>query len=407
MSSEPDVSDLPGVADVITTIDAEPVLPQMETIALAQATGRRLATDVLADRDYPPFDKSLMDGYAVRAADVASGVREFTELGEVAAGVWPTRPVGPGQAIAIMTGAPMPSGADGVVPVEFVDDGVPCRSGHVVLKSVVQPTRFVAKQGAEVKHGQVVLRAGTRLGAAHLAVAATVGAASVKVFTEPRVAVLGSGDEVVPVDVVTPGPGQIRNANNLLLSSLLTTLGCDVTDLGVVRDEPDAVRDAVGRAKDFDVLFVTGGMSMGRYDYVPRTLIEMGATMKVTKLRIKPGKPFVFANLGGAFVFGLPGNPVSAFVCTLRLAARLLARLGGGSPEPLWRYGRLTEPLSPNGPREFYQPAVLAGDSVRPLKWRGSADVYTLALSNVLIVRDENAESMNVGDTVRLLEVPR
>jgi molybdopterin molybdotransferase len=405
-TAEPDVSELPGVTEVIATLDAEPVSPRIETIALQRAAGYRLAVDVLADRDYPPFDKSLMDGYAVRAVDVTAGVRVFSDLGEVPAGTWPAQAVGPGQAVAVMTGAPMPTGADGVIPVEFVDTTAPLREGFVALKPVETPERFVARRGAELRQGQVVLAAGTKLNSAQLAVAATVGAASVSVFARPRVAVLGSGDEVVAIDVAAPGPGQIRNANNLLLSSLLTRLGCDVTDVGVVRDDPATVREAIGRGRGFDVLFVTGGMSMGRYDYVPRTLVDLGAVMKVTKLRIKPGKPFVFAKLDETFVFGLPGNPVSAFVCTLRLAARLLARLTGGPPEPVWRYGKLVEPLPTNGPREFYQPAILDGDTVCPLKWRGSADVYTLAMANALIVRDENAPATPAGAVVRVLEIP-
>jgi molybdopterin molybdotransferase len=405
-TAEPDVSELPGVTDVNATIDAEPVSRRIETIALQRATGYRLAADVLADRDYPPFDKSLMDGYAVRAVDITAGVRVFSDLGEVPAGAWPAKAVGPGQVVAIMTGAPMPTGADGVIPVEFVDTTAPRREGFVALTPVEKPSRFVAIKGAEVRQGQVVLAAGTKLNSAQLAVAATVGAASVCVFARPRVAVLGSGDEVVAIDVAAPGPGQIRNANNLLLSSLLTRLGCDVTDFGVVRDDPATVREAIGRGRGFDVLFVTGGMSMGRYDYVPRTLIDLGAVMKVTKLRIKPGKPFVFAKLDKTFVFGLPGNPVSAFVCTLRLAARLLDRLNGGPPEPAWRYGKLLEPLPSNGLREFYQPAILDGDTVRPLKWRGSADVYTLAMANALIVLDENAPATPAGAVVRVLEIP-
>ncbi|HZN10914.1 MAG TPA: molybdopterin molybdotransferase MoeA, partial [Blastocatellia bacterium] len=243
------------------------------------------------------------------------------------------------------------------------------------------------------------------LGPAQLAAAASVGSAKVTVFARPRVGVLATGDELVPIDQV-PGPAQIRNSNSLMLVSLLERLGCDVTDLGVVRDEPERVRDALGDGLRFDVLFVTGGMSMGAHDYVPRTLLDLGADLRITKLRIKPGKPFVFGVKGDRFVFGLPGNPVSGFVCTVRLAARLLARMRGADPEPAWRSAVLQKPLPANGPREFYQPAVLHNGQVTPLEWKGSADVYTLAAANGLLVRGESEPALPAGNTVRVLELP-
>ncbi|HEV7301745.1 MAG TPA: gephyrin-like molybdotransferase Glp [Tepidisphaeraceae bacterium] len=404
--TEPDVSDLLTVEQAIAIIDAEPVHPRPIALPLAEAMGLRLAEPIAADRDYPPFDKSLMDGYAVRAADLKDDVTVLNLVGEIAAGAWPQRGVLSGEAMGIMTGAPMPPGADGVVPVEFVDRSHPTSANQVALQRVDRPSRFIAKQGDDARNGQPLLPAGMRLGPAQLAVAGSVGAATVRVFARPRVAIIGSGDEVVPI-YATPAAGQIRNANNLMLAGLLKRLGCDVTDLGVVRDEPADVRNVLERARAFDAMFITGGMSMGQYDYVPRVLREMGAALKVTKLRIKPGKPFVFATIGDTFAFGLPGNPVSAFVCTLRLAARLISRLSGGLAEPAWRVGALATGLPANGPREFYQPAMFDGETVHPLKWRGSADVYTLAAANALIVHPENAPALAAGDRVRLLEIPQ
>jgi molybdopterin molybdotransferase len=269
-----------------------------------------------------------------------------------------------------------------------------------------------------------------RLGPAQLAAAASVGAARVHVCAKPRVGVLATGDELVPIDQ-TPGPAQIRNSNSVMLAALLKRLGCDVTDLGVVRDIPDAVRDALRRAmSQCDVLFVTGGMSMGAYDYVPRTLLELGVDLRITKLRIKPGKPFVFGVHGkktscvpvcpllektgtqlvssrdSGFVFGLPGNPVSGFVCTVRLAARLLARMSGAEPEPRWVAAKLLAPLKLNGPREFYQPATLTSEGTTPLEWKGSADVYTLAAANALLVRAANEPALAPGASVCVLELP-
>ena len=402
---EPDVSDLISVGRAIEIIDATPVRPRAVMVPLHEARGLRLAEDLHADRDYPPFDKSLMDGFAVRAEDVRRVPATLDVIGEIAAGATATTTVGPGQTMAIMTGAPLPPGADGVVPVEDVRR----RGGVVEILRADHPGRYIARRGQDCPAGRVVLRTGDVLGAAQLAVAASVGAANVNVFAAPRVAVLGTGDELVPVRA-TPGPAQIRNSNNVMLVALLERLGCRATDLGVVPDDPATIRAKLteGMAGS-DVLCVTGGMSMGEYDYVPRLLIELAVDLKITKLRIKPGKPFVFGMKGDKFAFGLPGNPVSAFVCTLRLASRLLSRLAGGEGRDSVRTstGKLALPLPPNGPREFYQPAAFdaARSAVRPLDWKGSADVYTLAAANALIVRPENAPALAAGDPVDLLEV--
>jgi molybdopterin molybdotransferase len=399
------------VQQAIAIIDATSVQLRVETVRLEEAQGLRLAQDIAADRDYPPFDKSLMDGYAVHCADVAKTPVELKVVGEIAAGQRPARAVNPGEAIAIMTGAPMPDGADGVVPVEDVEVGGQTAEGRVQKGETVTilraegAARHIARRGADCAAGRIVLARGTKLEAPQLAVAASVGASRVDVFAKPRVAVLSTGDELVHVDE-TPGPSQIRNSNNIMLAALLRRVGCDVIDLGIARDEPSIIRDAIERGMQFDALFVSGGMSMGQYDFVPKILIELGFDMKITKLRIKPGKPFVFAQRQGAFVFGLPGNPVSSFVCALRLASRLLIRMGGGAELERWRSGVLESPLEANGSREFYQPAILKGDTVQPLKWKGSADIYTLAAANGLIVRPENAIPAGIGAMVNVLEIP-
>jgi molybdopterin molybdotransferase len=269
--------------------------------------------------------------------------------------------------------------------------------------------RYIARCGSDVKAGTMVLQKGTRLRAAQLAVAASVGAAKVRVFAKPRAAVLATGDELVAVDQ-TPGKAEIRNSSNIMLTALLRRIGCDVVDLGQVKDDPNLIREAILTGmKRADVMLVTGGMSMGEYDYVPRVLGELGMELKITKLRIKPGKPFVFAtgDVGDRFfVFGLPGNPVSAFVCALRLASRLLLRLGGTPVQESWLEGRLNDALPPNGPREFYQPAVVKDGKVTVLRWKGSADLYTLAKANALLVRAENEPARQAGEVVKLLEVP-
>jgi len=443
--SEPDVSGLLSVQQATRIIDSVPVSRRVMTVALSEADGLRLARGLSADRDFPPFDKSLMDGYAVRQADMSGDGARLRVVGKIAAGQTPQRTVGAGEAIAIMTGAPLPSGADGVVPVEDVEK---LDSDEVRVLRADSPGRFVAARGSDCRAGQCVLPEGALLGPTQIAAAASVGAVEVEVFAPPRVAVLSTGDELVPIDA-QPGPSQIRNSNSSMLISLLRRMRCQVSDLGIVADTPDAVRDAIRRGLEHDALFVTGGMSMGEFDYVPRTLIELGVELKITKLRIKPGKPFVFGVREGSgfrvqgsgngvasaesseprtpnleprtpnpssYVFGLPGNPVSAFVCATRLASRLLTRLAGGTPQEHWLTGRLHTGLPSNGQREFYQPAVRTvapgrdsthGEfaAITPLAWKGSADLFTLARANVLLVRPENDPPLPKGTVIRVLEI--
>lgn len=355
-----------------------------------------------------------MDGFAVRCADTTTAPVTLHVIAEIPAGAAASQPLEPGQAMAIMTGAPIPPGADGVVPVEDTERPSP---DQVLIKTPATPGRYIAPRGSDAKAGAVLLKPGTLMDAPKIAVAASIGAAHVQCFARPRVAVLSTGDELVPVDR-TPGPTQIRNSNNAMLVALLQRLGCDVADLGSAPDDPAAIRAAMAEALDAaDVLFVTGGMSMGTHDYVPAEILNLRFEIQLSKLRIKPGKPFVFATRPDQkFIFGLPGNPVSGFVCTLRLASRLLTRLAGGKPIEKWVSGRLDAGLGPNGPREFYQPALwtpaVGGTSnrsefaaVTPMTWKGSADIFTLATANALLVRVENEPPLAKGTLVRVLEL--
>lgn len=400
--SEPDVSELLSVQQAIAILDATPAEPWTVRVKLADALGNCLAADLVADRDAPPFDKSLMDGFAVRCEDLATS-NELKLIGEIAAGSAPPHSLQPGEAVAIMTGAPLPHGADGVVPVEYSQKIDPSR---VKFTKLPVPGRFIARQGDDCRKGETLLKTGDRLLAAQLAVAASVGAAELEVFAKPRVGILATGNEIVAIDQ-TPSPHQIRNSNNVMLVSLLHQLRCDARDLGIVTDDALELRTAIelGIAGN-DVLLVSGGMSMGEYDFVPRVLGDLGFDLKITKLRIKPGKPFVFATKGKKIVFGLPGNPVSSFCCTLRLVSRILTRLGGGRIEERWLRGTLAHDLPANGVREFYQPAKVDNGVVTPLAWKGSADIFTLAAANALLVREENDPARAAGDTVTALEIP-
>lgn len=403
--SESSAQSLINVKDAIAILDAVAMNPRAWRVHLADAQGFRLAQDIRSDRDDPPFDKAMMDGYAVRSVDTASAPVELRVIDTVAAGDVASHSVGCNQAMAIMTGAPVPAGADAIIPVEQT-----MREGSIVtLHRAVKRGQSIAYRGSDNRAGSIVLRAGDRLGPAQIAVAASVGAAEVSVYARPAVGVLSTGNELVEIDQIPQG-GQIRNSNSHMLIALLRQLGCEAHSAGIVRDEFDAVVNAIRANVHHDALFITGGMSMGEFDFVPKALAKLGATIEITKLRIKPGKPFVYARLarkegGECHVFGLPGNPVSAFVCTVRLASRLLSRLSGGLPDAAIAQAQLTLPLSANGDREFYQPAVRTGTKIEPLTWKGSADIYTLAKANALLIRPENAPAAAAGDTVEVIDL--
>lgn len=404
--TEPDVATLMSVADAIAILDATAVTPRTETMTLTEADGRVLAGAVRADRDAPPFDKALMDGFAVRAADAASG-GTLRRVGEVAAGGTETRTIGPGECVAIMTGAPVPPGADAVLPVEFTKT-----TGDVVtVQRAIKAGNAIQPRAAEAKAGDELLPAGARLTPAGIAVCATVGAAKVDVFARPRVGVLNTGDEIVP-HTVAPNGAQIRNSNTPMLLALLKRYGVEPIDLGHAADDPATIAAALS-SPGLDAILVTGGMSMGNYDYTPRVLKELGYDLAITKLKVKPGKPFVFAKklesrrlVDAPFIFGLPGNPVSAFVCTARLASRLLLRMGGGAAEPEWIVANLGHDLAANGPREFYQPAIVDAGIVRVPAWNGSADLFRLSVANALLVRPADEAALPAGSRVTLLRLP-
>jgi len=362
--------------------------------------GRRLARTVHADRDFPPFDKSLMDGYAVRSADAMIAGASLRVVDQTLAGMSASRELAAGEAVSIMTGAPMPAGADAVVPVEKTRRDGDC----VFVEMAMKPGQARSLRGSDCAARSEVLAAGTMIGPVQLAIAASVGASNLSVYAKPRVILFSTGDELVAGDQ-TPGAFQIRNSNGPMIGELLRRLGCDVTDLGIVRDDVDALREAIVEGMQGDALFITGGMSMGERDYIPSLLRELGLEMKISKLRMKPGKPFVFARSPSVRVFGLPGNPVSAYVCALRLAGRIITRLAGGAPDELMTSAKILTDMEPNGPREFYVPAQLESSGVRPLKWKGSADIFTLSRANSLIVRGENAAGIQAGLMVDVLKL--
>ena len=405
------VDDLLTIDQAIAVLDAHAVTPERVVLSLDDPAlrGSALVGDIYADRDEPPLDRSLMDGYAV--ADLTA-VR-LRVVGEVPAGRRWTTPLRPGECVAIMTGAPLPPAAVAVVPVEHAT-----RDGdELAIHRPAKAGQAIALAGSYMRWGEPVLKAGTVVTpqAIGLLVSAGAGRHGAEVYRRPHVGVLTGGDEIVPASD-HPGPEQTRNSSGPMLRALVTALGGRAVDLGHAADTAESVRKhVIAAGARCDALLVTGGMSVGAHDHVPAVLRDLGYAMPVTKLRIKPGKPFVFATWHRnaadeesppPIVFGLPGNPVSAYVCTLLLAARVLRRMAGSSAETVWRPAALTGDLPANGPRAFYQPAVRDSDRVIALDWKGSGDLLTLAAANALLCRPVGDPPKKAGEVVSVTDLP-
>ncbi|HEX2369183.1 MAG TPA: gephyrin-like molybdotransferase Glp [Acidimicrobiia bacterium] len=305
-------------------------LPVTE-ITLDEALGLVLAEEVRAPHDVPPFANSAMDGYAVIAADIAAAPATLSVIEEVAAGRVPTTTVTPGSAIKIMTGATIPDGADAVVPVEVTRQ----EGDRVEILEAVPKGASVRAAGGDVAAGATVLRTGERLGPAHLAVLASIGVGRVKTYRRPRVAIMSTGDELRPPDTAELGPGQIRDTNRPLLAALLSELGVEVIDLGIIPDDEQTLRSALLRASaEADAVVTSGGVSMGEYDLVKQLVGELGG-IEVWQTAMQPAKPFAFGRLGGTPFFGLPGNPVSVMVAFEQFARPALLQMMGA--EKLFR----------------------------------------------------------------------
>jgi molybdopterin molybdotransferase len=353
--------------------------------------GRILAEEIVAAQDIPAFDKSLRDGYAVRSADCPPAGAVLAVIGEIAAGAAPGAAIGPGQCQRIFTGAPLPTGADAVVMQEDVEV---LPSGHIRLRpGPVRPGQWVYPRGQEMRAGEVILPRDTRLTPAAFGVLASLGRASVEVVAAPRVGIVATGNELL-----TPGqpwtPGKIYNSNGPLLSALLAELPLELTDAGILPDEEAPLRAGLERLlQQCHVLVIAGGMSVGDYDLVPRTLRALGLVEQVRQVRMKPGKPFLFGRCGACFVFGLPGNPVSAFVCCQLFVLPALRRLLGYAESaclPPVFTGRFREAFTTSNDRPTYHPARSelrqAELLVEPLPWSGAPDLRALLAANALLL---------------------
>jgi molybdopterin molybdotransferase len=402
---------------------------EVETLDLLAASGRVLAEEILADRDFPPFARATRDGYAVRAADLAEVPVRLEVLGELKAGDWPepeVYSVGRGQAVGIMTGAPLPAGADAVVMVEYT---VVAGTAVEIQRSVKPGENFVPR-GAEARAGQRLLDHGQRLDHAAIAIAASAGKSRVQVFRKPRVAVLSTGDEVVEIDAA-PGPAEIRNSNSYSLAAQVHNAGAEAVRLKIAPDERERLRALVEEGLGCDLLLLTGGVSMGKYDLVEQVLAELKAEFYFTGSEIQPGRPIVFGSCGAGalarvrasnppsaragmpaphkkYFFGLPGNPVSTMVTFELFAKPMIAALAGTTPQPLiFLRARLKSEIRTKTGLKRFLPAVLSGEfenaEVELAQWQGSGDIATLARANCYVVIPPDRERIDAGEWVSLL----
>lgn len=386
--------------------DLKPLDP--ETVPFDEAAGRVLASPVIASEDYPPFDKAMMDGFAVRAADCEMLGAELEVLGLVAAGQPGDQAVGARQAVRINTGAPVPDGADSVVRVE--DTALSEDERQVTIQVAVIPGRHIAKRGSDRRTGDILLASPIRLGSAPLAVAATAGAASLCAYPRPSVAIATTGDELV-----RPGefkkPGQIYESNGPMLAELMRQFGAMPHESDIVRDESGDLTMKLSEALRHPVVIAVGGMSMGTHDLVPRTFSDLGVDWRFHGVKIRPGKPVAYGRgPDGQHVFGLPGNPVSAFVCAWLFVRKVVRGLQGlpAIPPRRWRATLTRDLKAARDDRPAFVPARVwnnpaQGMMAEPCGWSGSADLFGLAPAIALLVRDQPTEIAPAGSAVDVI----
>src|SRR5271169_974198 len=383
---------------------------QAELTNLLDAMGHALAEDVRADRDFPSFPRATRDGYAVRATDVRAVPARLRRVGTIKAGASVEESrirVFAGESTEIMTGAPVPEGADAVVMVEYTEQ----TDETVTVKRPVSTGENIVPAGAEARQGDVMVRQGTRVRHAVVAVAAAVGRPEVAVHRRPRVAVLATGDELVDVNLA-PGPNEIRNSNSYSLAAQLYEAGGEAVILPVARDEASELAILLRKGLETDLLLLTGGVSMGKYDLVEDVLASLGAEFFFTGAAIQPGKPVVFGEVkldGRTKPFlGLPGNPVSTMVTFQLFVRPILDALGGAKPEPLpFAQAALKEPLTTKTGLTRFLPGKLGGTHEKPevelVRWQGSSDLMAVSRSNCYIVVPPDREEFAAGEAVTVL----
>ncbi len=401
--------------------DSATATPDTELVDLARdpsrALRRILAEKIIADRNYPPFNRSIRDGFAVRSADTAEPGARLRVIGESRAGVAFDGTVGPGECVRILTGAPVPRGANAVAMHEYTR----AEGDFIVLEQAVRAGQHFVLAGAEARVGEVVVPQGTRLSYAELAVAAEVGRSQIQVTRRPRVAILSTGDELINLGE-RPGPFQIRNSNNISLAAQVTLAGGDPLLAGNAPDSVEKLRERIAQGLEADMLILSGGVSVGKYDFVEQVLLDLGAEILFDGVAIRPGKPVVFAWCRGKPVFGLPGNPVSTMVTFELFVAPAIEVLVGYSPRPLPLFkARLAHPLDEKGSVAHFLPGRVswpgfnssnetggdAGDPPAPtaevLLWEGSGDIGAVVRGNCFLVVHASRLKLAAGDWVDVL----
>jgi len=414
---------------------------QSEEVPLLQGLGRVLAGPILADRDFPPFPRSTRDGFAVKASDLTQdGTLLLRVVGLVRAGDSYDLPVASGEAVEIMTGAAIPQGADTVVMVEFTErktaemdrrearekespasddvleglepalsqtDAACATEDWVEIRRATAPGENVVPSGSEAQAGMELLPRGTRLGPAQIALAAAAGAARVKVFARPRVAILSTGDELVDV-AEKPGPSQIRNSNSFSLAAFVAQSGGEPVQLPIAPDEEIKLTELVQEGLRADMLLLSGGVSMGKFDLVEKVLKELGAEFFFTGAMIQPGKPVVFGARGETPFFGLPGNPVSVMVTFEVFARQVLEALSGAKPSRLSSASaRLKKDFKTKIGLTRFLPAYIEGGlddaEVDLVPWQGSGDMLAAARANCYLVVPPDREKLARGEMVNVV----
>jgi molybdopterin molybdotransferase len=371
-----------------------------QSVGLLASLGMVLAQAVRADRDQPPFPRSTRDGFACRAADLGGASVEV--VGALRAGDAATVEVTTGKAVEIMTGAPVPAGADCVVMVEHVQ-----RQGDKLQltpgRSIGAGENIVPK-GAEARAGAVILPPGTRIFPAQVAAAAACGAGELTVFARPRVAIVATGDELVEVEE-KPLTQQIRNSNSYSLAAQVLAAGAEPVRLPIARDERGHLEGIIRKALESDLLLLSGGVSMGKYDLVEEVLLSLGAEFYFTGALIQPGKPVVFGRLGELYFFGLPGNPVSTIVTFLLFVEPLLGALcGEAGRQPRFALAALQSDVRVKTGLTRFLPARLGSDSkVEPVNWQGSGDLASTSRGNCFLVVPDDRPALAAGETVTIL----
>lgn len=382
---------------------AELQLP--ECVELSDALGRTLAEDVLAERDQPPFPASAMDGYAVRSADLSGGETRMRLVGTSRAGEAFSGRVGAGEAVRVFTGAPVPPGADCVV----IQENATARGMEVVLRDPPARGRYVRPPGLDYRAGEVLLRAGTHLNPMQVALCASAGRRILRCRAKPSVAILSTGDELVPPGV-EPRTDQIHSSNNAGLAAAVARAGGVPVDLGIAPDDSHDIGARLAGV-EADILVTIGGASVGEHDLVREALARIGGTLDAWRIAMRPGKPLMIGRHDGRRVLGLPGNPVSALVCATLFLAPLVRVMLGSTPGPEEETGRLARELPANDQRQDYLRSRISVEDgctfLHPFERQDSSMLGTLAVSDALVVRAPHAPKAEAGDLCRYLALDK